>query len=207
MIENNKNKKEITKQKLIESAAREFALNGYERANINIISEKAGFGKGTVYNYFKNKRSLLIEVIRYATHLVSLKIRDKISQEKDIKKKLYLVIYSHFEFAVQEEALLKVLIQEGYSASSKVQNKIINAMEECYELIIKIIEEGKKKKLFLQQIDNFVTANILVGMLFHHDCTCWALKGEIKDIKKETEIIFNQFFYGILKRLRENDDE
>ena len=36
---------------------------GYDPANINTISTKAGFAKGTIYNYFSSKQSLLLALI------------------------------------------------------------------------------------------------------------------------------------------------
>ncbi len=192
-----KNKKELIKQKMIESAACEFASYGFEKANINTISQKAGFGKGTIYNYFKNKDALLIESVRFASHMVTELARKKIANEKDVIKKLYLIIYSHFEFSHVHEELLKVLIKEGYSAPSNLQKKILEAMDECYHLVMEVIFEGKEKKIFASWVDGFTCANLLTGMLFHHDCTCWALKGSIKHPEKETKIIFNYLIRGI----------
>jgi AcrR family transcriptional regulator len=49
--------------KLQSTAAEEFALSGYDGANINTISIHAGFAKGTIYNYFPSKRALLLALI------------------------------------------------------------------------------------------------------------------------------------------------
>lgn len=50
--------KEETRRKLLEAALTEFAEQGYDRANINAISQAAGYAQGTVYNYFRSKRAL-----------------------------------------------------------------------------------------------------------------------------------------------------
>ncbi len=52
-----------TRQRLLESAAKEFAQNGFAGANINHISTTAGFAKGTIYNYFPSKRELMLALI------------------------------------------------------------------------------------------------------------------------------------------------
>jgi AcrR family transcriptional regulator len=52
-----------TRQALLNQAAEEFASLGYELANINTISVKAGFAKGTIYNYFPSKQDLLYALI------------------------------------------------------------------------------------------------------------------------------------------------
>jgi AcrR family transcriptional regulator len=41
----------------------EFACEGYAGANINRISQAAGFAKGAVYNCFACKRALMLALI------------------------------------------------------------------------------------------------------------------------------------------------
>ena len=52
-----------TRSRLLDSAAVEFALYGYSKANIDNISKAAGYAKGTVYNYFCSKRELMLTLI------------------------------------------------------------------------------------------------------------------------------------------------
>ena len=52
-----------TRQMLLQAATAEFARQGYAQANINRISQSAGFAKGTVYNYFVSKRALMLALI------------------------------------------------------------------------------------------------------------------------------------------------
>jgi AcrR family transcriptional regulator len=55
--------KQTTRSLLLDAAIQEFAREGYSSANINRISRNAGFAKGTVYNYFPSKRTLMLELI------------------------------------------------------------------------------------------------------------------------------------------------
>ena len=49
---------EERKQKFIEAAFDEFIQNDYEGASISRMVKKLGFGKGSVYRYFEDKRDL-----------------------------------------------------------------------------------------------------------------------------------------------------
>lgn len=55
--------KEEARRKLLAAAVDEFAREGYERANVNRISQAAGFAQGTIYNYFPSKRALFETVV------------------------------------------------------------------------------------------------------------------------------------------------
>jgi AcrR family transcriptional regulator len=51
------------RQRLLEAAAAEFARRGFDRAGVDLIAERAGVGKGTVYLYATNKADLFQSVL------------------------------------------------------------------------------------------------------------------------------------------------
>lgn len=51
------------KQQILDAALEIFAKNGYYKASISQIAKEASISKGLLYNYFKNKEQLLIEVM------------------------------------------------------------------------------------------------------------------------------------------------
>jgi AcrR family transcriptional regulator len=57
---------EETRARVLEAAARLFAERGFESATIAAIAEEAGVSPETVYAGFRNKRTLLGELIRAA---------------------------------------------------------------------------------------------------------------------------------------------
>lgn len=61
---NDPDERERKRLHILEVAAGEFARLGFDGANINTISERAGFGKGTVYLYTASKEQLFLEVLR-----------------------------------------------------------------------------------------------------------------------------------------------
>jgi len=57
---------EERRKQILDAAARVFAQKGYERATIAEIARTAGIAEGSIYNYFKNKGDLLINIPRQA---------------------------------------------------------------------------------------------------------------------------------------------
>ncbi|MGD9894642.1 MAG: TetR/AcrR family transcriptional regulator [Dehalococcoidia bacterium] len=49
--------------RLLAAAAREFARHGFDRTSVDVIAERAGIGKGTVYLYFPSKAALFQSVL------------------------------------------------------------------------------------------------------------------------------------------------
>ena len=55
--------RESRKNLIMDTALELFANNGYHATSISIIAQKAGISKGLLYNYFKSKEKLLIEIL------------------------------------------------------------------------------------------------------------------------------------------------
>jgi AcrR family transcriptional regulator len=87
-----------TRQRLLDAAAVEFAKAGFLGANINTISQAAGFAKGTVYNYFSSKQALLVALIDTAAQQHLDFIVSRASPERDPARRLELFLEAGFEF-------------------------------------------------------------------------------------------------------------
>jgi len=59
------------REHILETAAKEFAANGYDGASFNQILAKAGISKGAAYYYFDNKADLYVTTVtHYALELM-----------------------------------------------------------------------------------------------------------------------------------------
>lgn len=57
-----------TRQRILESAARLFALEGFEQVSIEAIMREAGLTRGAFYHHFASKTELYGEAIQVAAH-------------------------------------------------------------------------------------------------------------------------------------------
>src|SRR5512142_2773113 len=87
-----------TRQALLNAAAEEFSSQGYDQANINAISIKAGFAKGTAYNYFPSKQALLMALINSIAQEHLEYLRSAILSEDDPATRLERFFQAGFEY-------------------------------------------------------------------------------------------------------------
>lgn len=57
---------ELTRERLIDAAVEEFANVGFVQARVESITNRAGVGYGTFYQYFPNKQALLVQLAEQA---------------------------------------------------------------------------------------------------------------------------------------------
>lgn len=60
------------RERLLQSAAQEFAARGYEGASLNHILEEAQLGKSSAYYYFEDKADLFCTVVEYCVRTLHL---------------------------------------------------------------------------------------------------------------------------------------
>jgi AcrR family transcriptional regulator len=60
------NRKQITRDKIMRSALRLFAIRGFDAVSVQSIGEDAGIAHGTIFWHFGSKETLYVEVMRWA---------------------------------------------------------------------------------------------------------------------------------------------
>lgn len=55
----------MTKKKVFLAAAKVFAENGYQGASMREVAKEAGIQASSIYNHYKNKESIMNELVAY----------------------------------------------------------------------------------------------------------------------------------------------
>ena len=194
---NREEQKEKTRRILLETATNEFARLGYSRANINEISLKAGYGKGTIYNYFHNKFDLFIAVVRSTIEELVSEIKENISDISDPVEKLKRGIYTDFKFFERNRDIAVIILREGFSAEPKKQQEFLNAASSAFDLIFQLISEGIEKKLYRETIDPFIATLLVIGMVENLIIMQDALETRLGTPDELAEMVINAFIEGI----------
>ncbi len=134
---------EETRQRLLEAAADEFSRLGYSDANIDQISLSAGFAKGTIYNYFPSKRSLLLALIQdtAARHLEA--IIQPAGEETDAAARLEGFFRAGFSFVESYPAQVQVIVSLVYGRDTELKALVYQAYEGLFAWLIQdVLQAG-----------------------------------------------------------------
>jgi len=157
-------KNDETHLKLLKTAASEFASKGYASTNINEVSKKAGFGKGTIYNYFQNKSDLFLSVFTHTMNEISDFIKSEIKDIIDPLEKLKAALRADFEYFKANKELTLIILRESYSADKSNQENYMKAGEPLFLLYMNIINEGIEADYFQKDTNPLLTTIMLIGM-------------------------------------------
>lgn len=81
-------KKEKTRASIINCAIEFFKSKGFHETSMEEIAEKTDVSKCTIYNYFKNKESILVAYFQYVISNHSQKRNESFKQNKGIQSQL-----------------------------------------------------------------------------------------------------------------------
>jgi AcrR family transcriptional regulator len=151
-----------TRQLLLDAAAEEFARYGYARANINRISQAAGFAKGTIYNYFPSKRALICSLIDAIAEMHLRFIVSEVQQEEDPGGRLQHFFEAGFAFVPQHLAQAQVMVNVVYGPDAELKMHSFQAYQPMFEFVSEhIVAAGVGRGIF-RQVDPDATAALLM---------------------------------------------
>ncbi len=191
---------EETRQKLLQTAAVEFARSGYAKTNVNEVSVKAGFGKGTIYNYFKNKYDLFLTVFNKTMEEVAVEIKEEIAEIEDPVLKLKQAIYADFRYFEKNSGLIVIILRESYAAEREKQAEFIKAAAPIFELYMNIINEGIEKGSYRKDCNPMIATLQFLGMSENLILMQHALGSPLGTPEELAQTVMDTFIHGIEDR-------
>ncbi len=124
-----------------------FIQKHINNVTISEVAKTAGVGKGTVYDYFKNKEDIVFEIVNILMQEHNEAKKQKIQQVKTTKEKIK--IFYDF-FYSEEDAELRELYKQFISISLvNPQEEMLKFNTECisayFSWFCEILQEGVEK--------------------------------------------------------------
>jgi AcrR family transcriptional regulator len=152
-----------TRQRLLDAAAAEFAREGFAAANVNHISQAAGFAKGTIYNYFPSKRALMLALIDEIASAQTEFIVQHVGMEEDPTQRLKRFVSAGFAFVQDHAPQAQVMITVVYGPDDEFKQHVYEAYDKLFAAIMEdIVGYGVARGDF-RPVDPGVTAALLMA--------------------------------------------
>ena len=134
---------------ILKAATEMFTEKGFHKATIEDIAERAGIGKGTVYEYFKNKTQLFEKMLDYNLEQYHSCLEKNMEGTSQFKEKLYTFIDFHHALIKDSLQAVTVLFHVTVASSMDEETKksvhnILNSSRlTVIEMLVKTLEAGK----------------------------------------------------------------
>jgi len=164
-----------TKDKIIASSLKNFLTKGYENTTMNLIAEESGIKKASLYYHYKNKEDIFITCIGYLLDSIEHHIENSQAELDNPKEKILTLFSSVIEFNTNlayrynknysKPLNFHQMLKVGSSKFIFVRERIDQYYDFLKDTIMKIIDEGKKEKLIVNNINTDILAFQFISIL------------------------------------------
>src|SRR6266516_5379578 len=154
--------REATRARLLAAAAEEFGRAGLERASVDAISVAAGYGKGTVYNYFPSKEDLFRAVVQEASAQASSSAAA--GHDAPARERLKATLAGFCAWAGQHDALARVLVRECLMGTPGLYPRVIGAEAPLVGELETILRDGARRGELRDDVPAELLALAIAGL-------------------------------------------
>lgn len=180
---------------ILSSARALFREKGFHNTKMDDIALNAGVGKGTLYEYFKNKQEIFDETCVECVKLTFERVKEISAMDISFKEKI-LTLFNERKTTIDEK-FEKNPIDYIMSYKNIISEKVLKIMFDhilnTNEILVEIINQGKDEGVVRRDIPSDIIACSIVGTMGEY----FNLRMYKKDYAfSEEDIIFNLLFNG-----------
>jgi len=154
------------RNKITELALEEFALHDYRTASLSRIVEKAGISKGSMYQYFDDKKELYLYLVKLAadTKFKTIDRHISSSEVSDFFERYKMIIYYGARFDFNEPRFANILYHATYEPTDPDVVAISEELKGAsFQYIKDAVEEGVREG----QLRKDISKDFMVFALYH----------------------------------------
>ena len=163
--------KEKRKEQIVRAALSIFAYNGFRETKMAEIAEKAGIGKGTIYEYFKSKEEIFHEAFNLFQQEIDSEVSKRLFGLVDPKEKLIVLINTFFELYLNFADDARIMLHfwsEGIRHEKSKRKHLVLKVNHIYDryrnYITSFLDEGVYAGIF-RPMNSIMVASTIIGAM------------------------------------------
>lgn len=163
---------------------------GYNNFNIREIAKACDFSLGTVYNYFKNKTELIIEVFNIKWNETLEEIKETSDLNISFEEKISLIYEKLDKFLIYHRGVFLEISREKIKCKEKKEHNLskYKVFDELYLILDNIIETHKSNKEISIEVET-------------RKLTAFFINNMINISMKSMDLTIEEFLYIALNKL------
>ena len=180
-------KKKETREKIFANAMQLFRLQGFNATSVEQITQHADVGKGTFYNYFSTKESIILEFSRRTWQELVSKGRQKPSLST--RQRLEILLNDWAEFMIKDREIAWVTIRNREGSDYDMS---------LHYALLAILTVGQQNREISREFDPAFLAESLEGMMIQHFIH-WFVSG-VGDLQEEVNDALTVLLDGLSEK-------
>ncbi len=184
------------REEILDAAALLFARHGYAETDTQLLADKLGVGKGTLYRYFPSKEALFLAAVDRVMCDLCRTIDASISAIADPLDQIAEAIRAYLAYCADHPECVELLMQERAQFKDRKKPTYFEHREANVErwrsLYRGLIADGRIRAMPVERITD-VMSDLVYGTMFTNYFT-----GPRKPPEAQARDILDVVFHGIL---------
>ena len=185
-----------TTDRMLEVSARVFAERGYRQADVQLIADELGVGKGTLYRHFGSKEGLFLASVDHGLKELQGAVHAAADASHDLLEKVRSGVRAYLCFFDKRPELVELLIHERAEFPQREQMTYFayrDANRERWETLwSQLIDEGRVRDVPMRRILDVIN-DLLYGAIFTN-----TMGGRSAPFEEQAEDILDVLFHGFV---------
>ena len=193
----------LRRAEILEQAGKIFAAKGFRNTAVAEIAGASGFAVGTLYQFFPSKERLYIAMLTEKLNLMYSSIRESVTRETDIARKIELLVSAQFRFVESNAEFCSIFSRGDYlsisnsEGSTELRQRLMTDYAVHVSLTEELIREGIRVGL-LKKMDPRLMATALRGVANAY-ASQWLTMGEGVSLLSYVPFVMDIFLEGVRK--------
>lgn len=180
------------RERILEAAAKAFAVHGYDGASLNNILDEAGISKGAAYYYFDDKADLYTTTVLHYSQELMADLRINLDQFTAANFWEEITAVYHHQFTSYAERPWVFGVAKADSSLS-VEKMMAGPLAELWEqtqfLLVQLLRHGRQLGVIRSDLPEALLLSLLVAVDEAHDRWLYAHWSELSAADLETAAV------------------
>jgi AcrR family transcriptional regulator len=186
------------REQILAAATEEFSRRGYDRTDLQVVADRLGAGKGTVYRYFPAKEALFLAAADRGMRLL-LETTDRAAESaRDPLDRIVRATGAYLRFFHDRPEIVELFLQEravfkGRRRPTYFLHKDANVAP-WHALLRSLMDVGQVRVMPVARITDVFNAALYGAIFTNH------FEGKRRPPARQAREILDVIFHGILSR-------
>jgi AcrR family transcriptional regulator len=181
---------------ILDTAVEVFASCGFAQTDVQVIADRVGIGKGTVYRHFGNKESLFLAAVKHARDKLICTVDASQDPTQEPLKQLRICMTAILQFFDFHPEIVELLIEERALFRDRRPSLFFehdeNRKRKWAMLLKEMIADGIIRDIPVAQIQDTISRFVFGAMFFNY------FEGNRKPIANQADTMFDILFSGLM---------
>lgn len=191
---------EEKRNRILEASINEFAHNGYEHANINVIAASAGVSVGSIYKYFENKQDLFLTTVKHCALVLKSILEGVMQNAGGWKSRVRAILHIVQKHSREHRVMIQLYSEMAAQCNAGVVLPAVEEMESISaELYSDLIRQAQREHIVREDCDPkmlaFLMDNLFMMFQFSYACDYYRERFKVyvdRDIFERDDFVVDQ---------------